>query len=73
MKCVDTRNAYRHLVRKPLGQDRKVDGKKIFGLILEKFVVRMGVDRTGSGSYPVAGFGISSVEPWSSATRELVS
>jgi hypothetical protein len=32
----------------------------------------MGVDGTGSGSCPVAGFGISVVEPWGSATRELV-
>jgi hypothetical protein len=30
------------------------------------------VDGTGSGSCPVAGFGISSVEPSGSATRELV-
>jgi len=30
------------------------------------------VDGTGSGSYPVAGFGISGVEPSGSATRELV-
>jgi hypothetical protein len=29
----------------------------------------MGVDRTGSGSCPMAGFGISGVEPWGSATR----
>jgi len=29
----------------------------------------MGVDKTGSGSCPVAGCGISSVEPWGSATR----
>jgi hypothetical protein len=28
----------------------------------------MGVDGTGSGSCPVAGFGISGVEPWGSAT-----
>jgi hypothetical protein len=27
------------------------------------------VDGTGSGSCPVAGFGISDVEPWGSATR----
>jgi hypothetical protein len=32
----------------------------------------MGVDGTGSGSCPVAGFGISGVEPCGSATRELV-
>jgi hypothetical protein len=32
----------------------------------------MGVDATGSGSCPVAGFGISGVEPWGSATRRLV-
>jgi len=25
------------------------------------------MDRTGSGSYPIAGFGISGVEPWGSA------
>jgi hypothetical protein len=31
------------------------------------------VDRTGSGSCPVAGFGISSVEPSGSATDDLVS
>jgi hypothetical protein len=30
------------------------------------------VDGTGSGSCPVAGFGINGVEPWGSATRELV-
>jgi hypothetical protein len=30
--------------------------------------VRMGVDGTGSGSCPVAGFGISGVEPSGSAT-----
>jgi hypothetical protein len=30
------------------------------------------VDGTGSGSCPAAGFGISGVEPWGSATRELV-
>jgi hypothetical protein len=30
------------------------------------------VDGTGSGSCPVAGFGISGVEPSGSATRELV-
>jgi len=30
------------------------------------------VDGTGSGSCPVAGFGISSVEPWSPATTMLV-
>jgi hypothetical protein len=30
------------------------------------------VDGTGSGSFPVAGFGISGVEPLGSATRELV-
>jgi hypothetical protein len=30
------------------------------------------VDVTGSGSCPMAGFGISGVEPSSSATRELV-
>ena len=30
------------------------------------------VDRTGSGSCAVAGFGISGVEPSGSATRELV-
>jgi hypothetical protein len=29
------------------------------------------VDGTGSGSCPVAGFGISGVEPSGSATREL--
>jgi hypothetical protein len=27
------------------------------------------VDGTGSGSCPMAGFGISGVEPWGSATR----
>jgi hypothetical protein len=32
----------------------------------------MRVDGTGSGSCPVTGFGISSVEPSCSATRELV-
>jgi hypothetical protein len=32
----------------------------------------MGVDGTGSGSCPVAGFGVSSVAPSGSATRELV-
>jgi hypothetical protein len=32
----------------------------------------MGVDGTGSGSCPVAGFGISGVEPSGSAARELV-
>jgi hypothetical protein len=31
------------------------------------------VDGTGSGSCPMAGFGISGVEPSVSATRELVS
>ena len=31
------------------------------------------MDGTGSGSYLVAGFGISGVEPSGSATRELVS
>jgi hypothetical protein len=30
------------------------------------------VDRTGSGSCPVAGFGISGVEPSGSATTELI-
>jgi hypothetical protein len=30
------------------------------------------LDRTGSGSCPVTGFGISDVEPSDSATRELV-
>ena len=30
------------------------------------------MDGTGSGSCPVAGFGISGVEPNGSATRELV-
>jgi hypothetical protein len=30
------------------------------------------VDATGSGSCPMAGFGISGVEPWGCATRELV-
>jgi len=30
------------------------------------------VDRTGSGSFAVGGFGISGVEPSGSATRELV-
>jgi hypothetical protein len=30
------------------------------------------VDGTGSGSCPMAGFGINSVEPSGSATRELV-
>jgi len=30
------------------------------------------VDGTGWGSCPVGGFGISGVEPWGSATRELV-
>jgi hypothetical protein len=30
------------------------------------------VDGTGSGSYPVAGFGISDVETSGSATSELV-
>jgi hypothetical protein len=30
------------------------------------------VDETGSGSCPMAGFGVSSVEPAGSATRELV-
>jgi hypothetical protein len=29
----------------------------------------MGVDETGSGLSPVAGFGVSGVEPWGSATR----
>jgi hypothetical protein len=29
------------------------------------------VDRTGSGSCPVAGFSISGVEPWGSAIREF--
>jgi hypothetical protein len=33
--------------------------------------VRMGVDRTGSGSCPVVGFGISRVEPPGSATAVL--
>jgi hypothetical protein len=33
----------------------------------------MGVDGTGSGSCPVAGFGISGVESSASITRELVS
>jgi hypothetical protein len=32
----------------------------------------MGGEGTGSGSCPVAGFDISSVEPSGSATRELV-
>jgi hypothetical protein len=32
----------------------------------------MGVDGTGSGSCPVAGFGISGVEPSGSAASELV-
>jgi len=31
------------------------------------------VDGTGSGLCPVAGFGISGVEPWDSATTVLVS
>jgi hypothetical protein len=31
------------------------------------------VDGNGSGSCPVAGFGISGVEPWGSATTVLVS
>jgi hypothetical protein len=31
------------------------------------------VDGTGSGSCPVAGFGISGVEPWGSAATELYS
>jgi hypothetical protein len=30
------------------------------------------MDGTGSGSCPVAGFGISGVEPSGSATRQLV-
>jgi hypothetical protein len=30
------------------------------------------VDGTGSGSCPMAGFGISGVEPWGSAVKELV-
>jgi hypothetical protein len=30
------------------------------------------MDRTGSGSCPVAGFGIRGFEPYGSATRELV-
>jgi hypothetical protein len=30
------------------------------------------VDRSGSGSYPTAGFGISGVEPSGSATTELI-
>ena len=30
------------------------------------------MDETGSGSCPVAGFGISCVEPSGSATRELI-
>jgi hypothetical protein len=30
------------------------------------------VDGTGSGSCPMAGFGISGVEPWGSAVSELV-
>jgi hypothetical protein len=30
------------------------------------------VDGTGSGSCPIAGFGISGVEPWGSATTVLV-
>jgi hypothetical protein len=30
------------------------------------------VDGTGSGSCPMAGFGISGVEPSGSATRELI-
>jgi hypothetical protein len=30
------------------------------------------VDGTGSGSYPVAGFGISNVEPGSSAITVLI-
>jgi hypothetical protein len=34
--------------------------------------VRMGVDGTGSGSCPMAGFGISGVEPSEFSTRELV-
>jgi hypothetical protein len=29
------------------------------------------VDGTSSGSYPIAGFGISCVEPLGSATREF--
>jgi hypothetical protein len=29
------------------------------------------VDGTGSGSYPVAGCGISGVEPWGSVTTML--
>jgi hypothetical protein len=32
--------------------------------------VSMGVDGTGSGSCPVAGFGISGVESWGSASRD---
>jgi hypothetical protein len=31
------------------------------------------VDGSSSGSCPVAGFGISGIEPWGSDTRELVS
>jgi hypothetical protein len=38
-----------------------------------KHVVSGEVDGTGSGSCPVAGFGISGVEFSRSATRELVS
>jgi hypothetical protein len=34
--------------------------------------VGMGVDAMGSGSCPVAGFGIGGVEHWGSASRELV-
>jgi hypothetical protein len=34
--------------------------------------MRMGVDGTGSGLCPVAGFGISGVEPWGSVTTVLV-
>jgi hypothetical protein len=30
------------------------------------------VDGTGSGSCPVAGFGISGVEPWGSDARQFV-
>jgi hypothetical protein len=33
--------------------------------------MRWEVDRTGSGSCPVADFGISGVEPWGSATTVL--
>jgi hypothetical protein len=72
----ETRNPYnifmgRALGKRPFGWPRRIS--EDIKWILGRKVLTMEVDRTGSGLCPMAGFGISGVEPPGSATTALFS